>query len=148
MSSKSTPDIYNLNRFITAQENIYEIALNEIKLGKKHSHWMWFIFPQIAGIGESEKSKEFSIHSKEEAHEYLRHPILGKRLKLITKTLFTHKGKPITNVFEFPDNLKLLSSMTLFSKVNNDKNDLYFQVIKTFFDGKYDDKTLEILRNL
>ena len=109
-------DIYNLERFVNAQENSYQIALKEIQNGEKCSHWMWFIFPQIDGLGMSSISKEYSIKNQQEAQNYLNHNILGKRLIEITNTLMKIEKKSARSIFGYPDDLKLKSSMTLFKK--------------------------------
>ena len=141
-------DKYNLMRFVEAQENSYEIALNEVRSGRKVTHWMWFIFPQIEGLGNSQNSHMYAIKTKDEALDYLKHPLLGKRLKLITKMLFNHTNKKISDIFPDPDDLKLQSSMTLFSKVNYDKINIFEEVLKRFFDGKPDQNTLDRIKSL
>ena len=106
-------DIYNLERFVNAQENSYKVALKEIQNGKKNSHWMWFIFPQINGLGMSSISKKYSIKNKQEAKDYLDHNILGNRLIEITTALMKIEQKSVRSIFGYPDDLKLKSSMTL-----------------------------------
>lgn len=137
--------IYNLTRFILAQNDSYDKALAEIKNGKKRSHWMWFIFPQIAGLGKSDTARFYAIKSKKEAEAYLHNEVLRKRLLAISKELLTINGKSATDIFGYPDNLKLWSSMTLFSIIEN--TDPVFQLIlDKFFDGMNDENTLTILR--
>lgn len=134
----------NLDRFITAQENYYERALSEIKNGKKHSHWMWYIFPQFKGLGMSSTSVFYAINSREEAEAYLHHAVLGQRLIEISEALLLHKDKTATEIFGKPDDMKLKSCMTLFSLVT--ENDSVFQlVLKHYFDGKIDLRTKELL---
>jgi len=129
-----------------AQEQTHELALAEIKAGLKTGHWMWFIFPQIAGLGLSDTSKFYAIKSMEEAKAYLEHPVLGKRLKEITKVLLVLETANARMIFGSPDDLKLHSCMTLFAIADEDNPDnLFKKVIEKFFRGKYDLNTLHIL---
>lgn len=135
----------SLQRFVDAQKNDFDIALSEIKGGRKQSHWMWYIFPQIHGLGFSETSKFYSIKDSEEAKQYLQHPLLGKRLIEISGALLTLPTDNAHAVFGSPDDLKLKSSMTLFASLP--KTDSVFQsVLEKFFHGEKDEKTLAILR--
>ena len=127
-------DTYNLERFITAQNFFYKKALEEVKNGKKYNHWMWFIFPQIEGLGMSSISKKYSIKNHQEAKEYLNHNILGKRLIKITNTLMKIENKSARNIFGYPDDLKLKSSMTLFKIISNNK--LFSDVLVKYFNGE------------
>jgi uncharacterized protein (DUF1810 family) len=139
-------DSYQLQRFIDAQEAVFETALAEIKNGKKQSHWMWFIFPQIQGLGFSQTSKFYAIKDLGEADAYLKHPVLGDRLRQICKELLKLKGDDAHRIFGSPDDLKLKSSMTLFSSVPN--ADPAFQaVLDKFFGGTKDLNTLRILKH-
>lgn len=134
----------NLQRFIDAQQSDYKIALSEIKSGRKRSHWMWYIFPQIQGLGFSETSRFYAINNIEEAEQFLRHPLLGKRLVDISNELLHLDENNARRIFGTPDNMKLKSSMTLFSSIS--ATDAVFEkVLKKFFDGKKDDTTLAIL---
>ena len=133
-------DICNLERFINAQENSYQIALKEIQNGEKRSHWMWFIFPQIDGLGLSSISKEYSIKNQQEAQNYLNHNILGKRLIEITSTLMKIEQKSARSIFGYPDDLKLKSSMTLF-KIISSNNDIFSDVLVKYFNGEVCDYT-------
>ena len=128
-------NIYNLQRFINAQENHYQSALEEIENGKKISHWMWFIFPQVDGLGMSLISKEYSIKNYQEAKDYLNHKILGKRLIKITKALMKIEKKSVKSIFEYPDDLKLKSSMTLFKTISPSKK-LFSDVLDKYFNGE------------
>ena len=139
MSSKN-----DLSRYLKAQENTYTTALNEIKNGQKRTHWMWFIFPQINGLGNTEISKKYSIKTIEEAISYLNHPILGERLKEITGELLQLKGKSAFEIFGSPDDKKLKSGMTLFSVVSREPN-LFLSVLENYFKGEKDERTLENL---
>jgi uncharacterized protein (DUF1810 family) len=134
-----------LNRFIKAQENTYEQALSEIKSGRKRSHWMWFIFPQYKGLGFSETAKYYSIEDVEEAKNYISHPILGNRLKQITVELLALDENNANKVFGSPDDLKLKSSMTLFSIIDTSEENIFRKVLIKFFDGKSDSKTLDLI---
>lgn len=135
----------DLQRFISAQEKDYTIALGEIKNGRKKSHWMWYIFPQIRGLGFSETSKFYAIKDKNEAEEYLTDPLLGSRLIEISNALLSLTTDNAGEIFGNPDDLKLRSSMTLFASVKND-NPVFQSVLDKFFKGEKDKKTLELLR--
>lgn len=133
----------NLNRFLSAHENDYQKALLEIKSGKKTSHWMWYIFPQIKGLGNSDFAKLYSIQNLSEAAEYINHPILGQHLIEISQELLK---LPISDAFEIfgkPDNRKLQSCMTLFAQVSENK--VFVKVLDKFYKGEMDQKTLDIL---
>jgi uncharacterized protein (DUF1810 family) len=138
---------YDLKRFTTVQETKYETALNEIKNGRKQSHWMWFIFPQVAGLGFSETTKFYAIKDLSEASLYLEHPLLGARLIDISEALLGIEGKTANQVFGSPDDLKLRSCMTLFSLVA-DTNPVFDAVLKKYFSGIKDAKTIEIIRHI
>jgi uncharacterized protein (DUF1810 family) len=133
-----------LERFITAQENTYHRALREIRNGKKSTHWMWYIFPQIKGLGHSPMSELYAIKDLQEANDYLLHPTLGQRLIEISGELLNVTGKSIEDIFGFPDTYKLCSSMTLFAAAN-DTDPVFNLVLKKYFNGVQDAKTLEIL---
>ena len=128
-------DIYNLERFINAQENSYKIALKEIQNGEKRSHWMWFIFPQIDGLGMSSMSREYSLKNQQEAKDYLDHNILGNRLIEITRALMKIEQKSARSIFGYPDDLKLKSSMTLF-KIISPENKLFSDILVKYFNGE------------
>lgn len=133
----------DLKRFMQAQEANYEIALSEIRRGRKQSHWMWYIFPQIAGLGFSETSKFYAIKDINEAEEFFNHPILGSRLVLICDELLKLECNNANNIFGSPDDLKLRSSMTLFSSLHN-SNPVFEAVLEKFFNGRKDEKTLRL----
>ncbi len=136
----------NLQRFLAAQETSYPTALAEIKNGRKQSHWMWYIFPQIQGLGFSETSKFYAIKHMDEAEAFLQHPVLGSRLVDICKALLKLESNNANQIFGSPDDMKLKSSMTLFSSVLN--ADPVFQlVLDTFFYGVKDEKTLAIIKS-
>ena len=132
-----------LDRFIKAQETYYPIALSEIRNGRKESHWMWFIFPQIKGLGFSPTAQYYAIQNKKEAEEYLAHPVLGKHLLEISEALLEIESNNASRVMGYPDDLKLRSSMTLFYLVSG--SDIFKKVLDKFFDGKIDKKTEELL---
>jgi uncharacterized protein (DUF1810 family) len=135
----------DLNRFITAQEGIYQTALSEIKSGRKRSHWMWFIFPQIQGLGYSDMAKRYAIKDLPEAAAYLTHPVLGPRLTEISKALLTLPENNPNQIMGSPDDMKLRSSMTLFSLVAG--ADLVFEaVLKKLFNGQKDTATLQMIQ--
>jgi len=136
----------DLSRFIKAQENSYEEALSEIKSGRKKGHWMWFIFPQFKGLGFSEKSKYYSIKDLDEAKRYLSHPILGERLKLITKELLDLNENNPRKVFGSPDDLKLKSSMTLFAAIDASQENIFNAALDKLFNGQTDHNTLTLIK--
>jgi len=134
-----------LSKFLEAQNQLYLKALVEIKSGRKVSHWMWFIFPQIKGLGHSEMAQRFAINDLEEATAYLEHPVLGKHLVEISKELLNLQGKTATQIFGTPDDIKLRSSMTLFSQVEN-TNPVFQEVLAQYFNGDADHYTLQMLQ--
>lgn len=135
---------YNLQRFTDAQEGVFQRALKEIKNGRKQSHWMWFIFPQVAGLGFSETTKFYAIKDIAEAGQYLQHPVLGSQLIEISQALLDIEGKTANQIFGSPDDLKLKSSMTLFSLLP-DANPVFESVIKKYYNGTKDVRTLGIV---
>ncbi|HSN09693.1 MAG TPA: DUF1810 domain-containing protein [Hanamia sp.] len=134
----------DLQRFLEAQQSDYEIALKEIKNGRKLSHWMWYIFPQIQGLGFSEVSRFYAIKNIDEAERYLKHPVLGKRLVQISNVLLGLMTDNANVIFGSPDDLKLKSSMTLFSLLPN-ADPVFQRVLDKFFSGEKDQKTLQII---
>jgi len=134
----------SLTRFLRAQKTDYAIAFSEIKNGKKRSHWMWYIFPQIHGLGFSETSKFYAIKNIQEAEDFLNDPVLGKRLIEISNELLKLKTNDAHQIFGSPDDLKLHSSMTLFSSLKN-ADPVFQKVLDKFFGGKKDEKTLRIM---
>jgi len=133
-----------LTKFLDAQNQIYLTALAEINRGKKETHWMWFIFPQIKGLGHSSTAKFYGIADLDEAENYLAHPVLGRHLIEISEELLKINGKSATEIFGSPDDLKLRSSMTLFSQTGN-TYPIFQQVLDKFFSGQHDKMTLKIL---
>lgn len=134
----------NLDRFIKAHEENYSEAIAEIRSGKKRSHWMWYVFPQLKGLGSSETANYYGLRNIDEATEFLHHPILGENLVRICKALEGINGKSAYAIFGTPDDLKLHSSLTLFSLVK-ETNPIFQQLINTYFDGKPDQLTLKLL---
>lgn len=134
---------HDFSRFRKAQEYDYATALAEIKRGRKESHWMWYIFPQIAGLGRSSIAQFYSIQDIDEAKDYLNDPVLGKRLIEISEALLQLDSDNAGAIFGWPDVLKLRSSMTLFAAVG--KNDIFEKVLDKYYNGKKDGKTLQIL---
>lgn len=135
----------NLNRFLKAQERDYATALSEIKSGRKRSHWMWYIFPQLAGLGLSETSKFYAIRDKNEAIAFLNHPLLGARLIEITTALLSLQQTNPTSIFGQPDDMKLRSCMTLFAAIDTAPHPVFQRVLDKYFDGKRDQATLQFL---
>jgi uncharacterized protein (DUF1810 family) len=135
-----------LQRFIDAQHQHYDTALVEITNGRKQSHWMWFIFPQIKGLGSSAMAQKYAIQDIDEATEFLEHPILGRRLIEISSALLHLDTNDAYQVFGNPDNMKLKSSMTLFASTPN-TNEVFEKVLQKFFQGQRDEATLKIISN-
>jgi len=134
----------SLDRFIEAQETDYQVALSEVKNGKKQSHWMWYIFPQIEGLGHSETSKLYAIKDLKEAEDFLQHPVVGKRLIEISNELLKLDNDDANDIFGSPDDLKLQSSMTLFSSLTN-THPVFQLILEKFFKGVRDEKTLQLI---
>ncbi len=137
-------DNNGLIKFLDAQNQVYLKALSEIKKGKKDTHWMWYIFPQIKGLGSSETAKQYGIKDLNEATAYLQHPILGKHLIEIAEEVLNLKGKTATEIFGTPDDMKLRSCMTLFANVEN-TNPVFQKVLDKYFNGLADELTLQLL---
>ena len=137
----------DLSRFLKAQEHDYARALSEIRSGRKRSHWMWYIFPQIQGLGFSQTAQFYAIQDLAEAKDYLAHPVLGARLKEISSALLGLDGLSASEIFGYPDDLKLCSSMTLFRLADLDCP-IFQDVFDKYYDGEADKKTIRILREL
>lgn len=136
--------MYNFDRFLTAQESDYNTALAEVKAGKKQRHWMWYIFPQLKGLGSSDMAAHYAIGSLAEAKAYLQHPILGDRLIAICVELLKLSTNDANVVFGYPDELKLKSSLTLFEAAADQKT-VFAQVLAKFFNEERDQLTLKLL---
>ena len=139
-----TDDPFNLSRFISAQARDYEIAREELRNGRKRTHWIWYIFPQVDGLGYSANSKFYAIKSKAEAQKYLEHPLLGTRLVECANILLKLEGRSASQIFGSPDDLKLKSSMTLFAAIQS-QEPAFAHVLDKYFQGKPDITTIELL---
>jgi uncharacterized protein (DUF1810 family) len=137
-------DPYALDRFVRAQEPIYEQALAEIRAGRKTSHWMWFVFPQFAGLGRSAMARNYAIRSRGEAEAYLRHPVLGPRLVECAGAALAVEGRTAHEIFGSPDDLKLRSCATLFATVSP-PGSVFHRLLDRYFRGERDDRTLQVL---
>ena len=152
MEPTSTPDhndTFDLNRFLTAQEGVYERALAEIRNGQKRTHWMWYIFPQIAGLGYSSTAQHYAIKSRQEAQAYLHHPVLGPRLRESAEAVLAAaaSGRSVSDIFGYPDDLKLQSCATLFASLP-DAGSVFDTLLNDCFQGNRDEKTRQLLAKL
>jgi len=138
------PDPFDLSRFLAAQDPVYPGALSEIRAGRKRSHWMWFVFPQAIGLGTSHTAQHYAIRSMDEARAYLAHPTLGHRLRECAESLLRVRGKSASEIFGYPDDVKLRSSMTLFASVA-EEDSVFEEVLERYFGGKPDPLTLRLL---
>ena len=137
---------YNIERFVDAHQRSYSFALSEIRVEYKVSHWMWYIFPQIKGLGRSEIAEYYAIEDLDEAKAYLAKPVLAEHMQKICEALLENESSNAEEVMGWPDDLKLRSSMTLFKEADPD-NAIYQKVLDKFFDGEADEKTLKILNS-
>ncbi len=137
-------DTHNLQRFVDAQNRVFEQVCLELRDGHKKGHWMWFIFPQIKGLGHSPMAEEFAISSRREAKAYLKHPVLGPRLRECCGLLALIEGRSIQQILGFPDDIKLRSSMTLFAHATSD-NQVFVDLLTKYFRGEFDRLTLDRL---
>ncbi len=135
---------FSLDKFLVAQESSYTNALSELEAGQKRTHWMWYIFPQLSGLGSSAKSRYFAIANLKEADRFLQHSVLGNRLIHISRTLLNISNANARQIFGSPDDLKLQSCMTLFSLVPG-SDAVFDKVLEKFFKGQKDDQTLKLL---
>ncbi len=140
-------DPFDLNRFVVAQAEDYEAAIAEIRAGRKRSHWMWYVFPQVEGLGHSGVSRMYSIKSVDEARAYLGHPVLGPRLLECAEAVLRVQGRTAREIFGSPDDLKLRSSATLFAAVSPE-TPVFQRVLDRYYQGAPDDRTLQILKSL
>jgi uncharacterized protein (DUF1810 family) len=134
---------FDLERFVRAQDDVYDDALAELKAGRKRTHWMWFVFPQLAGLGRTATAQRYAIASIDEARAHLAHPVLGARLTEAARALLTIEGRSAEQIFGFPDDLKLRSSMTLFARAAADP-EVFQAVLDRYYDGP-DAKTIDLL---
>ncbi len=140
-------DPYDLTRFLNAQEGVYERALTELKAGQKRTNWMWYIFPQVDGLGSSPMARRYSIKSGEEARQYLDHPVLGKRLRECTEAVVALRGGSASEIFGYPDDLKFKSSMTLFEKIAG-PDSVFSSALEMYCHGERDGAPRSLLENL
>jgi len=141
----SEDDPFNLQRFVDAQASTYEAALREITGGAKQSHWMWFVFPQLRGLGHSSTARFYGLSSLDEARAYLAHPVLGRRLSEITLAAIKAPASSLPDLFGAPDDMKFKSSMTLFEKAANAPDSVFAQALDHWCGGDRDSATLDLL---
>lgn len=142
---KPLEDRFDLDRFLNAQAGVYPQVLVELRAGQKHSHWIWFVFPQMKGLGSSSHAHFYGIGSLEEAAAYWRHPVLGPRLEECTRLVNEVEKRPIEQILGYPDDLKFRSSMTLFARAAPEAA-VFTQALEKYFAGQPDSMTLELLR--
>jgi uncharacterized protein (DUF1810 family) len=138
------PKKYDLERFVSAQAGVYPTVLAELRSARKDTHWMWYIFPQLTGLGHNAMAKFYALTDVEEAQQYLDHPLLGKRLRECCEVLLSLKQGSITDIMGYPDNLKLCSCMTLFESISDDPK-VFTSVLKRYYNGHRDPLTLDLL---
>ncbi|BCQ25512.1 DUF1810 family protein [Caballeronia sp. NK8] len=138
-------DPYDLQRFVDAQKSVIDEVRAELRAGRKRTHWMWFVFPQIAGLGHSAMAQHYAISSLDEARAYLVHPVLGARLVELTRIVDGLEGRSVGEIFGYPDDMKFHSSMTLFAHIA-DTPDVFLDALRHYFAGRPDDATLARLR--
>jgi uncharacterized protein (DUF1810 family) len=139
-------DPYDLQRFLTAQENDYDRAIRELREGRKRSHWMWYVFPQFEGLGYSSTSKHFAIKSLDEAKAYLAHPVLGARLRECVEAVLAHDGLSAGQIFGSPDDLKLRSAATLFA-LASPEGSLFDRLLEKYYEGARDERTVSLVQS-
>ncbi len=133
---------FDLEKFVAAQASTYRLAESELAAGRKRTHWMWFIFPQIHGLGSSSMARHFAISGMAEAKAYLAHPVLGERLRHCTELAIAAGTKGVEEIFGYPDDLKFHSSMTLFAEADEQEESVFARALARFFDGRKDAATL------
>jgi uncharacterized protein (DUF1810 family) len=138
-------DVFNLQRFVAAQEPVFAAVVKELAAGQKRSHWMWFVFPQLRGLGQSSTAQFYGITSLDEAHAYLAHPELGPRLIACTRRVLAIDGRSLNAIFGSPDDMKFRSSMTLFALASRQADNVFCRALQRFCDGTVDDRTTELL---
>ena len=136
---------HDLQRFVTAQDDVFASALRELRAGRKRSHWMWFVFPQIRGLGSSPTAMLYAIASLAEARAYLDHPVLGRRLTEATRAVLEHRDRSLNAIFGSPDDMKFRSSMTLFAKAAEESANDFTVSLDVFCNGLPDKRTLDLL---
>jgi uncharacterized protein (DUF1810 family) len=142
--SSNAADSFDLRRFVDAQDRVYDTVVAELRAGAKRSHWIWFVFPQLRGLGHSATAMRYGISSLDEARAYLAHPVLGPRLRDCAQLVTDIAGTSADDIFGWPDNLKVRSSMTLFARAS-DENAEFRAVLDKFYDGEDDPATVELL---
>jgi uncharacterized protein (DUF1810 family) len=140
----NSPDPFDLRRFVEAQDRVYETVLAELRNGAKRSHWIWFVFPQLRGLGRSGTAQHYGISGLDEARAYLADPVLGPRLRECTQLVVAIDGRSVNEIFGWPDNLKVCSSMTLFARATDDNTE-FRAVLDKFYGGVEDNATVELL---
>jgi uncharacterized protein (DUF1810 family) len=138
-------DPYDLQRFVDAQESVIDDVRAELSAGRKRTHWMWFVFPQIAGLGHSAMAQRYAISSRDEARAYLAHPVLGARLVELTRIVGGVQGRSVGDIFGYPDDMKFHSSMTLFARTADDA-EVFNEALRRYFEGRADEATLSRLQ--
>lgn len=146
MDRAGAADPFDLKRFVSAQDRMFDTVLRELRAGAKRSHWIWFVFPQLRGLGRSPTAITYGIVSCAEARAYLAHPVLGKRLRECTQLMLAVDAKPLSQIMPYPDDLKFVSSMTLFAHVAADPA-VFEQALHRFNDGNRDQATLQLIAN-
>ena len=144
LGEKMSDDLFDLGRFVEAQAGVYPTVLAELRAGAKRSHWIWFVFPQLRGLGHSATAQRFGISSLAEAMAYLDHPVLGPRLRECAGLLLTVEGRSAREILGYPDDLKVRSSMTLFARAGDDG--VFQAVLDAFYGGQEDAATLALLQ--
>jgi uncharacterized protein (DUF1810 family) len=140
-------DPFDLGRFVQAQDPVFESVEAELHAGRKRSHWMWFVFPQLRDLGRSGTARFYGVTSLEEAKAYLAHPVLGPRLTVCTNLVLAVKNASLTQIFGTPDDLKFCSSMTLFALAAGDNTSIFGVALQRYCSGKHDEQTIELLRS-
>jgi uncharacterized protein (DUF1810 family) len=138
-------DRFDLQRFVTAQEPVLETVLAELRAGRKRAHWMWFVFPQLTGLGRSPTARFYGVSAIDEARAYLAHPLLGPRLDLCTRTVLSSESPSLHAIFGSPDDLKFRSCMTLFSRAADDPDNPFRQALDRWCSGEPDEQTLALI---
>ncbi len=141
---EDVPNVFDLQRFVDAQDRVYETVLAELRAGRKRTHWIWFVFPQLAELGRSPTARQYGISGLAEARAYLAHDVLGPRLRECSTAVAAITGRPIRDVFGFPDYLKVRSSMTLFARATDDNLE-FVEVLGTCYAGEEDPETVRLL---
>jgi uncharacterized protein (DUF1810 family) len=138
-------DPFDLQRFVTAQAPVVDTVLEELRAGRKRTHWMWFVFPQLRGLGHSATAQFYGLASLEEARAYLAHPLLGPRLELCTETVLASGGRSLHAIFGSPDDMKFRSSMTLFALASPDTDTVFRQALDRWCDRRMDERTVALV---